>query len=217
MRALRRRQDPTREHLLEAAKHVFANRGFQGATVREICTRAHANIAAVNYHFGDKRGLYSEVLRQAIPGTGPKLDEPASETKVDPEKMLRNLIAGMARNLSDSSAQTWQLQLLAHEIAQPSLPIGRLVRDALGPAYDRMRSIVARILALPASDERTSLCTYSILGQVMFFMRMAHFKILPMRRERIADHIADFSLAYLRLTRGRRRTLTSSGEGGPNT
>ena len=53
----------TRRQLLEAAGEVFAEAGFRDATVREICRRAGANIAAISYHFGDKEKLYAEVLR----------------------------------------------------------------------------------------------------------------------------------------------------------
>src|SRR5271168_3629349 len=57
--------DETRRQLLEAAGEVFAEVGFRDATVREICQRAGANVAAINYHFGDKENLYEEVLRYA--------------------------------------------------------------------------------------------------------------------------------------------------------
>ena len=43
----------TRERLLKAAEALFAERGFKRVTVREICLAARANVAAVNYHFGD--------------------------------------------------------------------------------------------------------------------------------------------------------------------
>ncbi len=53
----------TRTRLLEAAGPVFAAHGFDGATVREICSAAHVNVASVGYYFGDKLGLYREVIR----------------------------------------------------------------------------------------------------------------------------------------------------------
>ena len=54
--------DSTRRNLINSAGPVFAAKGYQSATIREICKRAHANVAAVNYHFKDKLGLYAEVL-----------------------------------------------------------------------------------------------------------------------------------------------------------
>src|SRR5881394_3293278 len=56
----------TRQRLLKAAGEVFAEQGFRRATVREICTRAGANIAAINYHYRDKEGLYTEVMQSGV-------------------------------------------------------------------------------------------------------------------------------------------------------
>ena len=61
-----KRDAATRARLLAAAERLFADRGFKKVTVREICRAARANVAAINYHFGDKLGLYREVLQLSL-------------------------------------------------------------------------------------------------------------------------------------------------------
>ena len=56
------RERETRQRLIESATRLFAERGFAKVTVREICKAARANVAAVNYHFGGKNGLYQEIV-----------------------------------------------------------------------------------------------------------------------------------------------------------
>jgi AcrR family transcriptional regulator len=63
---MKQRDEETRERVRRAAAQLFADRGFKKVTVRDICRGARANVAAVNYHFGDKNGLYREVLQRAI-------------------------------------------------------------------------------------------------------------------------------------------------------
>ena len=46
-----------RQRLLDAAGPIFAERGFEGVTVRDLAAEATVNVAAVGYHFGDKVGL----------------------------------------------------------------------------------------------------------------------------------------------------------------
>ena len=58
----------TRERLLQAATRLFADNGYRGASVRDICNLAGANPGAVSYHFGGKRQLYRSVLRRAAAG-----------------------------------------------------------------------------------------------------------------------------------------------------
>ena len=57
--------DDTRQRLIDAAGTIFAEKGYEAASVRDICTAAGANLAAVNYHFGGKRELYVTAVRHA--------------------------------------------------------------------------------------------------------------------------------------------------------
>ena len=67
----------TRQSLLEAAGEVFAKKGFWSATHEEICSRANANLAAINYHFGSKENLYVEAWKHSYEKSNAKqnLDE----------------------------------------------------------------------------------------------------------------------------------------------
>ena len=85
--------DDTRARLLRAAGEVFAEVGYHSATVRQICNRAHANVALVNYHFGDKLGACTEVLQQLLPRAAEvaALDKAMNEN-ISPEDILRVVI-----------------------------------------------------------------------------------------------------------------------------
>ena len=86
--------DPrTRARLLKAAEELFGERGFKKVTVREICRAAKANVASVNYYFGDKLGLYREVLQSAIDGMRATNDHARAEGKGrPPEEQLRRYL-----------------------------------------------------------------------------------------------------------------------------
>ena len=66
MNGKRAQATSTREALLRAGREVFARRGYDGASIREITRRANANLGAVTYHFGGKRHLYHEVLASYV-------------------------------------------------------------------------------------------------------------------------------------------------------
>ena len=92
-------EDQTRARLIEAAGEVFAAHGFQAATVREICTRAGANVAAVNYHFRDKMGLYAAVLENSLCATPPVDLRQLIEQSKTPENALRDMIHRMLKRM----------------------------------------------------------------------------------------------------------------------
>src|ERR1700735_4222411 len=89
----------THARLIEVAGEIFAEEGFQAAKVRDICAHAEVNIAAVNYHFGDKLGLYKEVLRYAMCATESATPQQLSLPGQTPEEKLRVFVRGTLHHM----------------------------------------------------------------------------------------------------------------------
>jgi AcrR family transcriptional regulator len=196
----------TREKLIEAAGTVFAERGYDAATIREICRRAGTNIAAVNYTFGDKMGLYTEVLRHSVRAAKTAAVTAAMDACRSPEDMIRAVIRARLMSLCMEARPDWCNRLVMHEFSHPTPAMGRVVDEGMRPIYERFRKAVGEIIGLPPGHETTRLSVNSIVGQILFytFSRpvLAHLqpelKLTPELLDRIANHIADFSLAYLK-------------------
>lgn len=197
--------DPTRAKLIEAAGQVIAERGYQNATVRDICKHAGANVAAVNYYFGGKLGLYTEVLRHSMVASTHRLVREALKQDLPPDEILRQAIRIMLKSMCGDDRPGWHYRLMMHELAQPTDALPLILDEVMRPNYDSLRAIVGRILGLPPGDTRTRLCVHSIVGQVVHYSHarpvLAHlwpaFKGTPKQLDEIADHIANFSLCYL--------------------
>ena len=202
----------TRERLLEAAGRLFAERGFKHVTVREICRAAHANVAAVNYHFGDKLGLYREIVQSAIDRMRATNDAARrAGAGFSPEEQLRRYILTVNRRLLAAGGSTLQ-RLVAREMYDPTPALDELVEQGLRPRLDHLAALVARVLGCEASDARVVRCAASIQAQTVAYLPNAvadrlgtHARLTPDRIEDIAAHIAEFSLAGLDGVRRARR------------
>lgn len=196
-------EDATRAKLLEVAGIVFAEHGYHAATVREICAGAGANVAAVNYYFRDKLGLYEEVLRRSLSAAEHAEMRQALSAFKTPEEALRGLIAAMLHKMSRPGASNFRL--MAHEMAQPSPALEQVVEDVLRPNYNKAREIIGRILHLDPDDDTTRLCAHSLIGQVVHYaharpviqLLWPDLSLTPERVNKIAAHIADFTLCSL--------------------
>jgi AcrR family transcriptional regulator len=197
----------TRIRLLKAAASVFAEHGYQNATVRQICERAGANIALVNYYFGDKLELYTEVLRFSLQSgpDGVRLELPPASTQ--PAAALRLVIGTMVERAFETGEQAdLRFRLMLNEFVRPSEATARVVDVVMRPVYDRLREIVGAILGLSPNHQRTRLCVHGILGQVAHFAHATpvlvvlwpEMRMTPAQRELVTEHVTEFSLAYLR-------------------
>ena len=200
--------DVTRRQLLEAAGEVFAEVGFRDATVREICRRAGANIAAINYHFGDKETLYLEVLRyahgKALEKYPPLL---GVAENAPPEKKLRAFVHSMLQRIFDSGPTSWHGKLMSREMIEPTAALDSLVEERMRPMVAQLWKIVAEILDCPVKDERVWLCSLSVISQCVFYKHCSPVvqRLFPDKMPQddasianLADHITKFSLAAMK-------------------
>jgi len=198
------RHDDTRVRLLEAAGEVFAEKGFQAATVREICSRAGANVAAVNYHFGDKQRLYVEVMRYAHRGFAEHpLARWAPETPLADK--LRAFIEQMLADMQEDAAPSWRRRLMMREMAEPTEACLAVMRAFIQPRREMLREILSEILPSDVPEADRQLIAYSIVGQCLF--HRVHWPIVKMMASeevfrsfdlaRLTEHITRFSLAAL--------------------
>ena len=199
--------DPTREKLIAAAGEVFAERGFQSATVREICQRAGANVAAVNYYFRDKLGLYTEVLRESICANQGEIMQEAITQAKSPEEALRLFISGFLRRIYAGDRPAWNFRIMAHEMAQSTPALGHVIDEVLRPRYNQLRGIIGSILHLSPDHPTARLCAHSVIGQVVHYVHGRPVLAVlwpelqltrPEDRELVANHITDFTLRNLR-------------------
>ena len=205
----------TRARLLETAGRVFAEKGFRGATVRDICRESGANVAAVNYHFRDKSGLYSQAIRHwaEIAQQRYPLDETTSPAS-SPEERLRAFVFAFMQRLLDEDRPTWHAKLMAREMADPTPVLDAVVKDFYVPFFKTLCAIIRGILGKGADEMTVSRCAFSVLGQCLYYHNARHViaRLLPNSKnardiELVAGHISDFSLHALRqVSRGKRKS-----------
>ena len=198
----------TRSRLLEAAGEVFAEQGYRRATIRDICSRAGANIAAVNYHFGDKEKLYHAVLRhwlgEALHRFPPDGGLPSS---APPEERLAAFVRSWLFRMLGEGTPAWHGRLMAREMSEPTAAFDSIIlHETVKPMSQRLSGIVRELLGPDAPDRLVRDCALSVAGQCCFY-RHAHEMITrlysdhgntPQEIERLAAHVTQFSLDAIR-------------------
>jgi TetR/AcrR family transcriptional regulator, regulator of cefoperazone and chloramphenicol sensitivity len=204
----------TRGRLLDAAKDLFAERGFEDVTVRDICRAADVNLALVNYHFGDKFGLYFEVVNEAIASIR-AFNEQAMNAPdgASAEDRLRHFIRALLQRFFTFKADAmWVHKLLQHELGRPTSAATRIMQEAMAPRLRYLAAVVTELLGCTKKDPRVMQCVASVHGLCLVYSRMVlqdRFKMLmpdlvpegPMDIESAVAHVEAFSLAGIRAMR----------------
>ena len=194
----------TREKLLDAALDIFAEQGYQSATVQEIVKRAGVNIAAINYHFRDKASFYAEVviygLAQQCDGSPDFADDNAS-----PQQQLHAFIHWFLKRSLGVGETALLDQIHMQEMMQPSPVLDQVVEKLIRPTHLKLREIVIRLLPEPASEDQIRYHCFSIMGQCNLYnlgkpiitRLYPDMQLDEANMETLVHHIAAVSLAGL--------------------
>lgn len=199
----------TRQRLIDVAAEIFASKGFSGASVREICDRASANPASINYHFKSKFEFYKTVLISSFDRLGSARPMPQLKDASSPEQAFRDWIRWyMYRVLSDSNASIVS-RLIAAELRDPTEAFDLLVQKSMRPLYEVLQQMICALLNLGPDSKVVQRATLSVIGQCLIYVFAApminklhgHLEATDEEIDSIAEQISEFALAGLKSLR----------------
>lgn len=169
----------TRERLLEAGLRLFATRGYDSVSTRELAKTAGVNIAAIAYHFGGKQDLYHAVAQQQVAETDPiagpvtvQVQAALAETRGEPAKLSRvveMLVTGLLRAFTLNDRMRLRAALILRELANPTSGFNILFKGRIEPMHKAITGLVAAVLGRDPQDVATMVRGHAVAGQILFF------------------------------------------------
>jgi AcrR family transcriptional regulator len=201
---------PVQDRLLDAAEQLFSEHGFDGASVRDIAATAGCNIAAVNYYFGSKDKLYTEVWRRQLvqmrDARLQAIEQVMSESNGKPslEDLLKSFANAFIGPFVDESRSRWLMRLMAREMVDQHVHVNVFVEEVIKPTMSAMGE--ALLKACPGLDEsKIWLLIVFLAGQLI---HVVHIKAMFDQTEMAempafdltdaVDNVVKFSAAGIR-------------------
>ena len=162
----------TRNKIIKAAAPIFAEHGYDGASIRRIVARADVNQAAINYHFGSKEGLYRAVLQMALKALqhaegGAPLPEPEAGREV----ALRAFIRRQLQPMLGRDELSHHLRIFNWETVRPTPAFRKFMAEEAAPYLAGAVALVRRFLPARASDQDAIVGALWLFGQCSIFVR----------------------------------------------
>ena len=194
----------TREQLLETAGQVFSEKGYDGATGKEICERCGANAAAVVYHFGGMESLYREVLHEARSRMAPSEALAAGVAdETDPRKKLTIFIGMLASRMTGPASSTWAARLISREILSPTPIFDEIRNKEMRGRAAVLRGIISELMQLPEDHPAVARSCINIMAPFGVLLLIGPQKIErafpalslgPDAMEELIRHMVEFAL-----------------------
>jgi TetR/AcrR family transcriptional regulator, regulator of cefoperazone and chloramphenicol sensitivity len=158
----------TCRRLLAAASEEFARHGFASARIRPIVDAARVNLAAVNYYFGGKEGLYRATL-QYLAAQMPAPPQKTPGTKTAEERLQQRIFAILERFVGTAHPSPLG-RILAYEAMAPTGNLESLLEDTMRPELARIHAILREIVGGSADEAQLTHAALGILGQCVLYL-----------------------------------------------
>ncbi|MEZ6050982.1 MAG: CerR family C-terminal domain-containing protein [Planctomycetaceae bacterium] len=198
--------DETRVRMLEAAGPIFAEKGFDATTVREICAAAEVNVASVNYHFGSKETLYLQTVKLAYRQRLQRVPPAAWPADAQPAHKLQIFVSTILNRVLGEGNIGWETRLLMREMLQPTQACQPVMEEYIRPQWDQLMGILDELLPDETTHHVRHQVAFSIVGQCLHYRFANEFVLFLIGDDwqneaysvgRLAQHITRFSLAAI--------------------
>jgi AcrR family transcriptional regulator len=196
----------TKDRILDEAEALFALRGYDAVSVREITSAANCNLAAVNYHFGNKQNLYLEVFRSRWLPRAVRIqkcfrESLAANSNVTPATVVESLAQAFITGPLSEEERRRHHQLISGEMAKPTDAFKMITDQALRPLFDNLLEDLRSAMPDDIEEERLALDIFSVFAMVLYF-NFARPLISSFTgcdydadfKKRLVDHIVEFSI-----------------------
>src|SRR6478609_4077882 len=129
-----------REHIINTAIKLFATKGFEGTSIRDLAAAADVNVAMVNYYFGSKEKLFESMVELNVAYTRGAFDEISNDNSLSEiEKIDKIIDLYVSRIFSNREFH----KVLHHEIQLNQRPeLGKAISNVIGKNYQIIKSII---------------------------------------------------------------------------
>jgi len=200
----------TRDRLLQAAEKLFAEKGYDATSVRDITTEAECNVASVNYHFRSKEELYLETFRRLLVGLQEyrirriREDMDAKGSSATLEDFLLSFANAFVEPLFEGGRGPVFMAFFDEEMRNHRVPVEILHRDMVDPML-RITDESLRRLGIALERDTLGLCMMSVVGQLLHSIKARHLMLeadqvpfMSLDSESFNHHLVTFSAAGIR-------------------
>ena len=169
----------SKSRLFETARHLFALKGYQATSTRDIADKARVNISAITYYFDSKLGLYRAVLSDIARRVKNELSDKttiATDLMNNPETtpqqaqdLLFGLISDLCVLLCSQRLPSEDVVIFLHEYSVPGEAFDTRYQELICPVYENCADLIVKATGDKIDREDAILYTFQLFAQMFVF------------------------------------------------